>query len=51
MYTFIQGNSYGPIPSLKGSELWAHPVFKMVIIMVLKWLFKDSEVEAHTRRP
>ena len=44
-----KGSSYGPLASLKRSELWA-PVLKLVDDGVLVG-WKDSEVGAHTRGP
>ena len=41
------GPEDGPLASLTGSELWA-PVLK-VFIMLVEWVYEDSELGAHIR--
>ena len=41
------GLAYGPLPSLKGSEVWA-PVLEVVYDCVSMGFYRDSELEAHT---
>ena len=42
------GSQYGPLPAFKRSELWAL-VFNSGIS--LYWVYKDSELGAHTTGP
>ena len=44
---FPMGPQYGPLPSLKGSELWA-PILKVFFTIVSRWLYMDSELGART---
>ena len=46
----VAGPWYGPLPFLKGSELWA-PILKLVYVMAFSCVYEDSELGTPPRGP